>query len=236
MISATISATTAPTRSQVTCLGVIARGLARRGVLQSGVRWERDETERIALADGTGATVRAIRPEDKELLARGMARLSTQSRWSRFHYARGELTDAELAYLTEVDGTDHFAIGAVGDDGEGLGVARFIRLEPGGEIAEAAVAVADDAQGKGLGRALLERLVAAARERGVTRFRAEVLEGNAPMIALLRAAGGEPRPHPADPGVLVVDLPLPEPTPAGGLLAEILRQVAQGLLRIRAAR
>ena len=104
----------------------------------------------------------------------------------------------------------------------------------GSEVAEAAIAVVDELQGKGLGRALLERLVAAARERGVTKFRAEVLSDNAPMLSLLRQAGdaveiGD------DPGVVAVELPLPEPTPAptGGLIAEILRQVAQGLLRIR---
>ena len=202
-----------------------------------GVRWQGDEHEVIQLAGGTRATVRAVRPDDKELLARGMAHLSPQSRWSRFHYSRGELSPVELTYLTEVDGVDHFAIGAVSDEGEGLGVARFVRLEPGGEVAEAAVAVVDEVQNQGLGRALLERLVAAARERGVTRFRAEVLADNAPMLALMRNVGDVVE-RTEEPGVIVVELPLPEPAPAGpgGRMAELFRMVAQGLLRIRPRR
>jgi GNAT superfamily N-acetyltransferase len=129
---------------------------------------------------------------------------------------------------------NHFAIGALAEDGQGLGVARFVRLEPGGEVAEAAIAVVDEVQGKGLGRALLERLLAAARERGVTKFHAEVLADNAPMLALLRHAGDVVESR-EEPGVVTVEMPLPEPTPApaSGLMGEIFRLVAQGLLRIR---
>jgi hypothetical protein len=46
--------------------------------------------------------------------------------------------------------------------------------------------VLDDAQGKGLGRLLLHRLVAAALEREITRFRSSVLISNEPMRALIR--------------------------------------------------
>src|SRR5436189_102460 len=114
-----------------------------------------------------------IRPEDKPLLRRGLAKLSVESRLRRFFAARNDFTPAELVYLTEVDGKDHVAIGALrADDGEGVGVARFVRHAPAGEVAEPAIAVVDDMQGKGLGRLLLARLVAAARERGVTRFHA----------------------------------------------------------------
>jgi GNAT superfamily N-acetyltransferase len=47
------------------------------------------------------------------------------------------------------------------------------------------VTVADEAQRKGLGRLLLLRLVAAARERGIERFRFEVLSSNAAMATLI---------------------------------------------------
>ncbi len=193
-----------------------------------------DQTEEVTLSDGTRVVLRAIRPEDKPLLQRGMARLSPQSRYRRFMYSRGELTGAELAYLTEVDGIDYFAFGALLGD-EGVAVARFIRVAPGSDTAEAAIAVVDEQQGKGLGRLLLERLVAAARERGVTRFRGEVLAGNAPMMAILREAAASVTDVPGEVGTVVADvalegLPLePPPTP----LRRLFALVAQGLLRIR---
>ena len=56
--------------------------------------------------------------------------------------------------------------------GKAVGVARFIRLEPGGDRAEAAVAVVDEWQGRGLGAALLDRLAARAGEAGIRSFTA----------------------------------------------------------------
>ena len=121
--------------------------------------------ERLALADGTWAELRMVRPEDAALLQDGFERLSPSSRFQRFLSAKPRLSQEELHYLTRVDGERHLAIGAVtrspGGREVGLGVARFIRLSHAPEIAEVAITVVDDAQGKGLGRVLMDRLVAA---------------------------------------------------------------------------
>jgi GNAT superfamily N-acetyltransferase len=69
---------------------------------------------------------------------------------------------------------------------ESFGVARFIRLPAAPHIAEAAVVVVDHMQRRGLGTLLLATLAAAARERHITRFRAEVLRTNGAANALLR--------------------------------------------------
>src|SRR5207244_92171 len=108
---------------------------------------------------------------------RGFAGLSAESRYRRFFSAKDRLSEAELRYLTEVDGVDHFALGAL-HDGEGAGVARFVRLRDRPDTAEAAIVVVDERQGCGLGRLLLTRLTEAARERGITRFRSDVLARN----------------------------------------------------------
>ena len=55
--------------------------------------------------------------------------------------------------------------------------------------AEIAFVVRDDHQGRGLGSILLEHLAAAARERGVRRFEAEVLAENGQMVRVFRDAG-----------------------------------------------
>jgi len=152
--------------------------------------FERDYVERLTLRDGTPFVLRLVTIADKELLRRGFERWSQESRYARFFAAKTHLSDDELTYLCDVDQQAHFALGAVTDTAEpvGLGIARFIRL-PDAELepvtAEAAIAVADDAQGKGLGRILFERLVAAAAERGIERFRCEVLGSNTSMKTLI---------------------------------------------------
>jgi GNAT superfamily N-acetyltransferase len=153
-------------------------------------RFDADYREEAVLLDGTQVVLRLMRPEDKELLVEGLARLSLQTRYRRFLEPKLNLSPAELKYLTEIDGVDHFAIGAVlerpGQPETGLGIARFVRL-PGEEtVAEPAIVVVDEFQRRGLGGILLQRLVAAARERGIRAFRALVLAENAPIQALIR--------------------------------------------------
>jgi acetyltransferase len=176
-----------------------------------------DYVERLTLRDGTPVILRLVTPEDKQLLRAGFERWSPQSRYTRFLVPKQRLTDEELRYLCEVDQERHFALGAtsVAGDGHGgavgVGIARFIRLPdvPGEPItAEAAIAVADEAQGKGLGRELFVRLVAAAAERGIERFRCEVLAANSSMKMLIEhvtpvhttEVGG---------GVMSIDFPVP---------------------------
>jgi len=151
-----------------------------------------DYVEHATLRDGTAIVLRLVRADDKDLLRTGFDRWSKESRYARFFSAKTHLSDDELRYLCEVDHESHFALGALTDAEPpiGLGIARFIRLpeeqEPGAPVtAEAAIAVADEAQGQGLGRLLFERLVVAAAERGVERFRCEVLGSNTSMKTLI---------------------------------------------------
>lgn len=155
-----------------------------------------DYVEELALRDGSRVRLRTIRPSDKERLVAGLGRLSPQSRYLRFFTDKNRLTDGELRYLTELDGEHHFAIGVsrVGDDGEegeGLGIGRFVTLGQEPTVAEPALAVVDHAQGLGLGRLLLMRLIAAAAERGVRTFRCDFLAINRGMQELLRDVSPE---------------------------------------------
>jgi GNAT superfamily N-acetyltransferase len=200
------------------------------------VKLDRDYREVATLRDGTPVVLRLVRPEDKDLLARGFARLSPTSRYLRFFSPKASLTDDELRYLTEVDQIHHVALGASTLDGQdGLGVARLIEQpgEPG--VAEAAIAVIDDMHGKGLGSLLYERLVEAARERGITRFRCEVLGSNTAMQDFLHATPGAHTTR-VDSGVVTIELPLPpEPSkPRESGIYELLRQVARGIITTRA--
>lgn len=149
-------------------------------------------SEAHLLGDGTPVTLRFIRPDDAAQLKRGFDRLSPASRYRRFFGGVTTLTDELLRYLTAVDGVDHVAIVAAIDQGgeeQGLGVARFIRLTDEPTVAEPAITVLDDAQGKGLGKLLGLTLARAAYERGIERFRGEILADNERVRQLLSDVG-----------------------------------------------
>ena len=191
--------------------------------------------EVVPLRDGTPVTLRMVRPDDKELLRRGFDQLSPTSRFRRFLSPKAALSETELAYLTEIDGTDHFAIGAVLErppkDELGVGIARFVRLGDEPEVAEPAIVVLDDVQGQGLGKVLLARLSAAAAERGVRRFRSDVLVDNDAMLSLLRSYPGF-TPTSLGDGVVRFEIPLSAATEEGSLLARLLALAGKGVFRL----
>lgn len=173
--------------------------------------------ERITLESGERVCLRLIRPSDKAAMQRAFAELSAASRYKRFFGAKQGLTEADLRYFTETDAWDHFALGAVvinedGSEGEGLGVARYIRLTNDPECAEVAITVIDRMQGKGIGRALLERLVSAAIERGIARFRFECLAHNLEMQNLVKKVCRVVETR-SDSGILVAETDLPRQVP-----------------------
>jgi GNAT superfamily N-acetyltransferase len=145
---------------------------------------------RRTLPDGDQVLIRPIRPGDKGGLRDGVERLRAESRYRRFLSATPRLSDAALRYLTEVDHHDHEALLAVDPrTRDGLGVARYVRSAEDRSMAEAAVAVIDDWQRRGLGTMLLGELAARARAEGIERFSASVLAENYAVIEFLHKLG-----------------------------------------------
>ncbi|RPH61798.1 MAG: GNAT family N-acetyltransferase, partial [Burkholderiales bacterium] len=140
--------------------------------------------------------------------------LSPTSRYRRFHSAVSELPSATLDYLTQVDYASHLALLAETFDEQGgeiqVAEARYVRRtdEDEAHIADFAVAVADHWQGLGLGRHLLNALVASARNGGVRRLEGSVLADNEPMCALMRGLGWRLRGDPDDARLLVASFDL----------------------------
>ncbi len=152
--------------------------------------------ETHTLPDGTRVVLRRIRPEDGAELRRGFDALSPESRYRRFFGPVSTLDDRTVDYLTCVDGFDHFALVALVESLDlkserGVGVVRFVRFKDDPEVAELAVTVVDDMQNRGLGTLLTLTAVRAARERGIHRFRGEVLAANEHVVKALREAGAE---------------------------------------------
>jgi GNAT superfamily N-acetyltransferase len=204
-----------------------------------GRRYDAGWHEDVTLTDGRRARLRLVNRGDKERLRAGFDALSARSRYLRFFVHKDRLDEAELDYLTDVDQERHVAIGAglldaMGEEGEGLGIARFIRLAERPDTAEAAVAVTDSAQRVGLGRLLYQHLAAAAVERGVQRFRCEVLRENEAMRRLIEGAGSEVEVT-SEGEVLAIEVRLPPVAAHENLIGRLFRLASEGLLELRGA-
>jgi acetyltransferase len=103
-----------------------------------------------------------------------------------------EFPAAELAHFTQIDYDREMAFVAVGHDGGGeekiLGVARAC-ADPDNLTAEFAVLVRSDLKGQGLGRLLMEKLIAYCRGRCTRRLSGSVMSENMAMLGLVRALG-----------------------------------------------
>ncbi len=110
------------------------------------------------LRDGTRVLLRPIRPDDAPRLQALHARLSPQSVYLRWLSAHPVLTDEEAANLSQLDYRDRMAYVAIlpeASPDEIMGVARYAAIPSEGPgVAEAAVAVADAYQQRGLGTLL----------------------------------------------------------------------------------
>jgi len=169
--------------------------------------------------------------------------MSPESRYLRFFTDKPRLSKGELAYLTELDHDTHLAIGACelddeGSEGEGLGVARFIRFPEDPRLAEPAIAVIDRVQGQGLGGLLMSRLTDAARERGVQAFRSEFLAWNDGARELFKSMSDVVS-FSADGTVAVAEYPLTRQLPVSASqegAAPRHRDFKEHLLRMAASR
>ena len=137
--------------------------------------------------DGRVVKVRPIRPEDAGREKRFFEGLSERSRFQRFMQYMRELPPKMLARFTQLDYDRELALVALWQD-EIVAVGRYAP-NADGVSAEFALAVADDWQGKGLGHALLERLVAAARDAGYEALVGIILEANRDMLGLAAHLG-----------------------------------------------
>lgn len=143
----------------------------------------------LKLRDGSLVPVRPIRPEDAGLEKRFFDGLSAQSRYQRFLNQMAQLPQQMLARFTQLDYDRELALVALDPaSGEFIGVGRYAP-NPDGETAEFALTVADAWQGKGVGRALLERICDCARAAGYRTLFGHILNANRDMLGLAEQLG-----------------------------------------------
>lgn len=147
----------------------------------------RRPSERIDV-DGSRLTLRPVLPTDAPALDAFVRGLSDRSAYHRFHGPRYGLSGAELAFLVNVDHWERETLVVTEPArGEVIAFGQYVGLDhpdDHGAAADMALAVADAWQGRGLGRALGRRLLAAAADAGFTVVIASILADNRPALAL----------------------------------------------------
>ncbi|HEY1998136.1 GNAT family N-acetyltransferase [Paraburkholderia sp.] len=141
---------------------------------------------------GLRITVRPIRPEDEAAHHDFVEAMTPDDLRLRFFGSVGSFDHSQLARMTQIDYDREMALIATIENQEGLtrtlGVVRAV-ADPDNETAEFAVAVRSDQKGRQLGKLLMGKIIAYARQRGTHWLVGEALRENGPMIALARACG-----------------------------------------------
>ena len=167
----------------------------------------------VILRDGTTLRLRAPSESDAPAVVAFFSELSVRSRFLRFH-GFAFAGDRFARTLLAPDWVERGAL--IGVMGEGadesiVAVGNYVRLRDP-STAEAAFAVADEYQRKGIGTRLLEQLARRAASCGIEAFIAEVLPENQGMLSVFENVGFRTT-RTLDGGVVEVRLPI-EPTDA----------------------
>lgn len=155
-------------------------------------------------------TVRPIRPEDEPQHRAFIECMDPEDIRMRIFYSRRSIEHSELARLTQIDYEREMAFVAtvsVNGNEETVGVVRGI-CDPDNDSAEFGVMVRSDMKGHGLGRLLMDKLIAYLRSHGTQRIVGTILRENKGMLALASDLGFSVKPHPEDPDLREVELPL----------------------------
>ena len=136
-------------------------------------------------------SIRPIVCSDAAGLSDFYARLSPESKRRRFLSYRNPSNRALARAFTEREGEGFVGILDAPGPNDGAVVAHASLQPDGHGGAEIAFAVADELQGHGLGKALMETVVQYARRLGLRRLSATLFADNTPMRRLLHGAGCE---------------------------------------------
>jgi acetyltransferase len=148
------------------------------------------ETE-VVLTDGSAMVLRPIKTDDVKSWLAFLSRLGTDSRYLWLHNIPTQMAPEDALRFCTVDYKNVFAL--VGEiitqqQKEIVAVGRYYRL-PKKNSAETVIVIEDAYRRKGIGTSLLECLVNAARDNGISYFEADVSAKSEDIMALLKGYG-----------------------------------------------
>jgi acetyltransferase len=142
------------------------------------------------VGEGLPVRLRLARPSDAPQVRGFLEGLSPETRHRRFLAAMRLVPDSAVRHFTFFDPRRRMVVAAtamVGSREEIVGLADVALQETG--VAELAVVIDDDRQGQGVGKLLTEVIASLAMRQGATHLRAELLEHNTAMLALMQRLG-----------------------------------------------
>jgi GNAT superfamily N-acetyltransferase len=168
------------------------------------------------LRNGLAVTIRHLRSDDRERMARAVRQLDRESIYTRLFSYRNELTEAGLDRIMRVDPQREVALvvtTVAGADEIVIGSGRYVvaNANEGERKAEVAFLVEEDFQGLGIAGRLLRHFVEIARGQGIAVLEADVLAENKSMLAVF-ARSGLPMTRHRDGGTVHVMLELGAPS------------------------
>ncbi|MEO0821911.1 MAG: bifunctional acetate--CoA ligase family protein/GNAT family N-acetyltransferase [Pseudomonadota bacterium] len=149
----------------------------------------------LTLRDGSRVFCRPIRPEDAPIYRDFFARIDTEDMRLRFFTPMRQVPERLIATLTQIDYARAMAFLAFDPEDDALmGVAR-LAADADGETAEYGILVRSDLKGRGVGRALMNRLIAHGRAVGLREIWGEVLAENTGMLHMAEGLGFRSAPN-----------------------------------------
>ncbi len=146
------------------------------------------------LKNGLAVTIRSLRPDDRDRVARAVGQLDRESVYTRLFSYRKELTQAGLDRIMAVDPEREVALVVTTGAGPAetlIAPGRCVEAsaEGGERMAEMAFIVEEDYHGLGIAGRPLRRIAEIARARGIARLEADVLDRNQAMLAVFAKSG-----------------------------------------------
>jgi len=161
--------------------------------------------------DGTEVTLRPIRPEDEPRMVRFHETLSERTVYYRYLemlQLNQRVAHDRLTRICFIDYDREVVLVADKKDpdtgfSEIIGVGRLDKT-PGTNDAELGIIISDSAQGKGLGAAIVRRLVEVSKGENIRRITADILTENMAMQKICKSLGFKLQSEVGDPTVSAV--------------------------------
>lgn len=172
----------------------VARTKSKAGEHLAIRPYPRELEQLVALRD-LRALLRPIRPEDARAYAEFIGKTDAPDLQFSFFSRVRRVSPQDLARYTQIDYDREMAfVAAIVDDAgtksDIVGEARIL-VYPNGESAEFSILVRSDMQRRGLGEALVRKLIEYCRARGKSTLIGQIHPDNEAMIALARRCGME---------------------------------------------
>ena len=168
-------------------------------------------------ANGTPLTMRLARASDMPQVRVSLEKLSPEARRNRFFSPMPGFSEALVRKLSDVDPAQEHALLVMRRENDldyPVAGGRFVlsRDEFSGEATRCdfALVVGDLWQGQGIGKRIMQALIAEAVKRKLQQMSGHILSSNEPMLNLARTMGFQIEPD-VDEGIHIATLPLTQP-------------------------